>query len=205
MISEKQKVNFATMKEMDDMVETLKAEVKEIKKKESYTQTDISRIRAYVIFSMLKRLPTRNDMGGMTLITATMYKKLTPEEKEVNNYLIDQKKTMKFVYNYYKTSKKYGENVIEVPEDLKPILRMYIRMMDIKKGDVLFPMTRNAISQLLTKQSQRLIGKKISSTMIRKIYLSDKYAEVNDEKEKDAKVMAHDVGTAQLVYTKKTE
>ena len=68
----------------------------------------------------------------------------------------------------------------------------------------MFDMTRNAISQLLTKQSQRLIGKKISSTMMRKIYLSDKYSEVNDEKEKDAKIMGHDVKTANLVYTKKS-
>jgi len=88
---------------------------------------------------------------------------------------------------------------------LKPILRFYIKIMKIKPGDVMFPMTRNAISQLLSKQSNRLIGKKISSTMLRKIYLSDKYADVNDEKEKDSQVMMHDVGTAQLVYTKKKD
>ncbi len=203
-ISEKQKVNFAKMDEIDDMVERLRLEVNALKKKDRMTQNDISRLRAYVIFSMLKRLPTRNDMSGMKLINQTMYKKLTQEEKEANNFLVDQKTKMKFVYNVYKTSKKYGENVIEVPDDLKPILRMYIKTMGIKNGDVMFAMTRNAISQLLTKQSQRLIGKKISSTMMRKIYLSDKYSEVNDEKEKDAKIMGHDVKTANLVYTKKS-
>ncbi len=203
-ISEKQKVNFAKMDEIDDMVERLRLEVNALKKKDRMTQNDISRLRAYVIFSMLKRLPTRNDMSGMKLINQTMYKKLTQEEKEANNFLVDQKTKMKFVYNVYKTSKKYGENVIEVPDDLKPILRMYIKTMGIKNGDVMFAMTRNAISQLLTKQSQRLIGKKISSTMMRKIYLSDKYSEVNDEKEKDSKIMMHDVNTANLVYTKKS-
>lgn len=204
-ISEKQKVNFAKMEEIDDMVERLRLEVNALRKKNKMTQNDISRLRAYVIFSMLKRLPTRNDMSGMKLINQTMYKKLTQEEKEANNFLVDQKTKMKFVYNVYKTSKKYGENIIEVPEDLKPILRMYIKTMGIKNGDVMFDMTRNAISQLLTKQSQRLISKKISSTMMRKIYLSDKYSEVNEEKEKDSKIMMHDVNTANLVYTKKSD
>ncbi len=205
-ISEKQKVNFTDMKEIDEMIEKLRLEVNPLKKKDKpLTQNELSRLRAYTIFSMLKRLPTRNDMSGMKLINQSMYKKLTQAEKEANNFLVDQKKTMKFVYNVYKTSKKYGENVIEVPEDLKPILRFYIKIMEIKNGEVMFPMTRNAISQLLSKQSNRLIGKKISSTMLRKIYLSDKYADVNDEKEQDAKVMGHDVGTANLVYTKKTD
>ena len=186
-ISEKQKVNFAKMEEIDEMIEKLRLEVNPLKKKDkTLTQNELSRLRAFVIFSMLRRLPTRNDMSGMKLINQSMYKKLTQEEKEANNFLVDQKTKMKFVYNVYKTSKKYGENVIEVPEDLKPILRFYIKMMGIKNGDVMFPMTRNAISQLLSKQSNRLIGKKISSTMMRKIYLSDKYADVNDEKEQDA-------------------
>ena len=142
-------------------------------------------------------------MAGMKYITQTAYKNLSSKEKEESNYLVDQKTNMRFIYNIYKTSKKYGENVIAVPDDLKPILRMYVKMMDIKHGETLFPISRNALSQLLTKQSDRLINKKISSTLMRKIYLSDKYAAVNEEKEKDAKIMGHDVGTASLVYTKK--
>lgn len=204
-ISEKQKKNFASMEEIDGMLEALKKEVAPFKKKDRLIQKEISQLRAYVIFSMLKRLPTRNDMSGMRVINQSTYKKLTQEDKEERNYLVNQPKNMRFVYNVYKTAKKYGENVMEVPDDLKPIIRMYMRLMGIKNGDVMFDMTRNAISQLLTKQSQRLIGKKISSTMIRKIYLSDKYADVNVEKDKDSKMMMHSKGMAELVYTKKAD
>ena len=202
-ISEKQGKNFAKMEEIESMIGRLRDEVAPLKKKKRLTQNDISKLRAYVIFSMLRRLPTRNDMAGMKYITQTAYKNLSSKEKEESNYLVDQKTNMRFIYNIYKTSKKYGENVIAVPDDLKPILRMYVKMMDIKHGETLFPISRNALSQLLTKQSDRLINKKISSTLMRKIYLSDKYAAVNEEKEKDAKIMGHDVGTASLVYTKK--
>lgn len=201
-ISEKQKPNFAKMEEVDDMIDKLRKEVMPLKKKAKLTQKDISRLRAYVLFSMLKRLPTRNDMAGMRYITQTDYKNLTNTEKEANNYLVDERGNMKFIYNMYKTSKKYGENVIPAPPELKPIIRMYLKMMDYKHGDNIFPLTRNALSQLLLKQSERLIGKKISSTMMRKIYLSDKYAGMKEEMEADAKIMGHDKATAQAVYVK---
>lgn len=204
-ISDKQKPNFASVSEIDEMLGKLKDEVAPFKKKDRLTQKEISQLRAYVIFSMLQKLPpTRNDMAGMKVINQSTYKKLTQEDKETRNYLVNQPKNMRFVYNVYKTSAHYGENIVEVPDDLKPILRMYMRLMGIKNGDVMFEMTRNAVSQLLTKQSQRLIGKKISSTMMRKIYLSSKYADVNKEKEKDAKGMMHAQVTADLIYAKKT-
>tara|TARA_R110002110_G_scaffold60491_1_gene170271 strand:- start:2347 stop:3285 length:939 start_codon:yes stop_codon:yes gene_type:complete len=201
-ISEKQKPNFAKMEEIDEMIDKLRKEVLPLKKKARLTKKDISILRAYVVFSMLKRLPTRNDMANMLYISQTSYKNLTNEEKESDNYLVDERGNMKFIYNMYKTSKKYGENVIPAPADLKPIMRMYLKMMDYKHGDNILPMTRNALSQLLLKQSFRLIGKKISSTMMRKIYLSDKYAGMKEEMEKDAKIMGHDKATAQAVYVK---
>lgn len=204
-ISDKQKVNFASMEEIDDMIDKLRKEVAPIKKKTKLTQKDISRLRAYVVFSMLRSLPTRNDMAGMQYISQTDYKQLSNEEKEDHNYLVDERGNLKFIYNLYKTSKKYGENIIPAPQELKPILRMYLKMMDYDYGDKIFPMTRNALSQLLLKQSQRLIGKKISTTMMRKIYLSDKYADIKEEQDALAKVMGHSKATAQAVYVKKSE
>ena len=204
-ISDKQKVNFASMEEIDDMIEKLRKEVAPLKKKTKLTQKDISRLRAYVVFSMLRSLPTRNDMAGMQYISQTDYKQLSNEEKEDHNYLVDERGNLKFIYNLYKTSKKYGENVIPAPQELKPIMRMYLKMMDYDYGDKIFPMSRNALSQLLLKQSQRLIGKKISTTMMRKIYLSDKYAGLKEEQDELAKVMGHSKATAQAVYVKKSE
>jgi integrase len=204
-ISDKQKANFASMEEIDDMIEKLRKEVAPLKKKTKLTQKDISRLRAYVVFSMLRSLPTRNDMAGMKYISQTDYKQLSNEEKQDHNYLVNERDNLKFIYNLYKTSKKYGENIIPAPQELKPILRMYLKMMDYDYGDTIFPMTRNALSQLLLKQSQRLIDKKISTTMMRKIYLSDKYADIKEEQDALAKVMGHSKGTAQAVYVKKQE
>tara|TARA_R100000734_G_scaffold9823_2_gene7449 strand:- start:20 stop:961 length:942 start_codon:yes stop_codon:yes gene_type:complete len=204
-ISEKQEKNFTTMEELNSMIATLKKEVLPLKKKQKLTKPDISKLRAYVLFSMLTRIPTRNDASNMIYTSQKQYKKLSDQDKETTNYLVDERGNMKFIYNYYKTSKKYSENIVPVPKDLKPIMRMYIKLMDYKLGDNIFPMTKNALSQLLLKQSKRLINKSISSTLIRKIYLSSKYNGLKEEMEKDSKLMGHDISTQQAVYVKKSE
>ncbi len=204
-ISDKQKDNFVDMSEVEKMISELKSDVMKLKKKKTLTKMDISTLRAYTLFSMLSRIPTRNDASNMKYISQKAYKKLSDEEKQQNNYLVNERNNMKFIYNVYKTSKKYGENVIPVPPELKPVMRLYIKLMDYKIGDTLFPMTRNAISQLLLKTSKKYMGKNISSTMLRKIYLSSKYGKLKEEMEKDASMMGHSVDVAQSTYVKNKE
>ena len=116
---------------------------------------------------------------------------------------------MFFVLNKYKTSKKYEELKIDIPADLKKVLRYYIKVNGM---GVLFtssngkPLTRNGLTQLLTRYSQKYMdGKKISTTILRKVYLSSKYSDVKDEMAKDAKMMGNSVGTQQSVYVKKPQ
>ena len=94
---------------------------------------------------------------------------------------------------------------------------MYFRLTGIaekmRNGDstILFvsstgkPLTRNGISQLLLKTFKQRLGKNISTTMLRKIYLSSKYQNVKEEMEKDAHIMGHSVETQQKVYVKEKE
>ena len=112
------------------------------------------------------------------------------------------------ILNVYKTSKKYGEKKIVMDSNTAKILRMYINKTGKKFGDVLFvssrdtPISRNGISQLLLKTSKKYLGKSISTTMMRKIVVSDKFADIKEEQQKLADVMGHDVGTQNLVYVK---
>jgi len=204
-ISDKQKPNFATMEEIDKMLKELKSEVNVIKKKSKLNKTDKSTVKAWILFNMLIRIPTRNDAANMLYITQKDYKKLSDDDKKQHNYLVNERNNLKFIYNQYKTSKKWGENIISVPPELKPMIRSYIKIMGYNLGDNIFPLTRNALSQLLVKTSKRILDKKISSTILRKIYMSDKYSDMKDEMEKDAKIMGHSVATGQSVYTKSSE
>ncbi len=201
-ISDKQKPNFVKMEEIESMISELKQEVMILKKKKTLTKSDKSTIRAWTLFNMLSKIPTRNDASNMLYITQTNYKRLSDDDKKNNNYLVNQRNNMKFIYNQYKTSKKYSENIISVPTELKPVLRLYLKLMDYKLGDNIFPLSKNAISQLLIKTSKRILNKNISSTMIRKSYMSSKYSGLKEEMEKDAKVMGHSVDVGQSIYTK---
>ncbi len=204
-ISEKQKDNFVDIEELYKMLEQMEKEIKPLKKKEKLNQNERQLIKAFTIFSSLVRIPVRNDLAGLIFISKTTYNKLSDKEKEENNYLVQLKNNLQYIFNEYKTAKKYKENVIDIPKDLQKILRMYIKFNNYKVGDVIFPISKNGLTQLLTKYSMKYMNKKISSTMIRKSYLSSKYSNMKKEMEEDAKIMGHSVGTAQKVYVKDSE
>jgi tetratricopeptide (TPR) repeat protein len=203
-VLDSQKDKLVNISVIEEMIETMKKEilVRKLKTKTKLTQNDITLVRAYTLYSMLVRIPTRNDFSNLLYISQTQYKKLKDTEKEQNNYLVDQRGNMKIILNQYKTAKKYGENVISIDADLKKIINSYIKIMDFKITDNIFPLSRNALTQLLTKTSEKYIGKKISTTAIRKSYLSSKYGDLKKEMEADAVLMGNSVGVQQSTYVK---
>ena len=65
------------------------------------------------------------------------------------------------------------------------------------------PITRIELSKLLKKTSEKYMGKSVSTTLLRKSYLTNKYGDVKKEMEKDSKVLGHDVSTTGMkVYVK---
>jgi integrase len=209
-ISDKQKNNFAELSEIMSMIDTMKKEIvkQNLKNKETLTGKEKELLMVYTIFSFLVKYPLRNDLAGMKYISKTNYNKLTEDNKKENNYLVKNKNKLMMILNQYKTSKKYGEKIIELNPEISKVLRMYIKLTDKKVGEVLFtnskgnPITRNGISQLLLKTSKKYLDKNISTTMMRKIVVSDKFADIKEEQKELADVMGHDVGTQNLVYVK---
>ena len=209
-ISDKQKDNFVDISEVNKMIEEMATEIKSrnIKKKEDLTSKDKALLQSYILFNIHTRLPLRNDLAGMEVINKRAYNKLSEEDKKAENYLVMNKTGMFMVLNKFKTSKKYEEIKIDIPKDLEKLLRFYVRvngMGVLFKSSTGKPITRNALSQLLIKETKKRMGKSISTTLLRKIYLSSKYADVKDEMIADAKIMGHSVSTGQSVYVKKPQ
>jgi integrase len=211
-ISEKQQNNFVPYEDIKKMIKNMDAEIKfkKLKKKELLSIQDRELMMAWSIFNTLIRMASRNDMAGQKLITKTMYNKLSEEDKKNNNYLLKEKTGMTMIVNQYKTSAKYGEKRIEVPKDLVKIFNVYIKVMGIKAGDVLYtnskgtPLNRNQISQLLLKYSQKYLGKNISTNMMRKIVATHEVGEQSQKMKDLADKMGHSVAVQQLVYVKKS-
>ena len=209
-ISEKQSKNFATTEEIFGMLKKMEEELKPIKKKskDDMTKKDLQLLQAYTLFSIYSRMPFRNDVAEMEAIRKDQYNKLTNEDKKENNYLVvPTKEKLFFVLNKYKTSAKYEElNITIEDNELRKILRYYLKingMGILFKSSTGKTLTRTEISKVLLKYSKKYMNKSISTTLLRKSYLSSKYAKVKEEMASDAQMMAHSVATQQSVYVKK--
>ena len=214
-ISDKQSKNFTDIESIYKMINDMAEDLKPIKKKskDDITKKESQLLQAYVLFNIYSRMPMRNDVAGMMVINQAAYKKLSEDEKKENNYLVvPSKGNIYFVLNKYKTSKKYQELDLPIEDkDLRRILRYYLKMSGIEKGGILFktstgkPLTRTELSKVLLKYSQKYMGKSISTTLLRKIYLSSKYGDMKKELEKDNKVMGHSKAVALDTYVKEAK
>jgi len=211
-ISDKQSKNFTTTEEIFKMINQMADDLKPIKKKskDEITKKEMQLLQAYVLFNIYSRMPMRNDVAGMTAINQAAYKKLSEEDKKENNYLVvPSKGNIYFVLNQYKTAKKYKELDLPIEDkDLRKILRYYLKMNGM---GILFktstgkPLTRTELSKVLLKYSKKYMNKSISTTLLRKIYLSSKYGDMKKELEKDNKVMGHSKAVALDTYVKKAQ
>lgn len=210
-ISDKQKNNFVDISEVNKMIDTMANEIKSLnlkKKKDNLTSKEKALLQVFIIFNIYTRLPLRNDVAGMEAITKRAYNKLKDDDKKSKNFLVVEKNNMFFVLNKYKTAKKYEELKIDIPADLKKLLRYYLKvngMGVLFKSSTGKALTRNALSQLLIKTTKKYMGKSIGSTMLRKIYLSSKYGDMKEELEKDNAIMGHSKEVALDTYVKKPQ
>lgn len=208
-ISDKQSKNFTTIEEVYKMIAKMSEELKPIRKKEELSSKEKALLQVFTIFNIYTRLPMRNDVAGMEAIQKRAYNKLSEADKKAKNYLVVAKDGLFFVLNKYKTAKKYEELKIPIEDkQLKKLLRFYLK----KNGmGVLFktstgnPLTRNALTQLLIKTSKKYMNKSISTTLLRKIYLSSKYGDMKKELEKDNAVMGHSKEVALETYVKQPQ
>jgi DNA-binding Lrp family transcriptional regulator len=124
-----------------------------------------------------------------------------------------------FLFNIYKTSKTHGQQLIKIGDELKEVIKKYIKHhpliknSKIKKGDK-FPLlvyyngesfdSVNSITRILNK----IFGQKIGSSQLRKIYVTNKFGDKSElhklleEQKEVADKMGQTVDTQNLYYIK---
>ena len=168
-------------------------------KASEWSKKEKQQFQDYLLTLLYSKYPLRNDWADVKVITKTEYNKLQDEEKKGGNFLVKHSTNKYFfVLNEYKTSKKYGEKNIEIDEDVLGPLRRWLRHNDTgyllinTKGK---PLNSNGITKTLNKIGLAERGKPFGSSILRHSYLSHKYADSQQEKEKDADLMGHSVAT----------
>tara|TARA_R110000765_G_scaffold110971_1_gene202499 strand:- start:1040 stop:2020 length:981 start_codon:yes stop_codon:yes gene_type:complete len=167
-------------------------------------------IQKYLVASLyILQKPRRLEYANMKMINKLEFDKLTDEEKENNNYLVmgGLLRNKKFFhFGDYKTKKTYGIQTIEINKELNTVLNLWRKinsteylLLDSKRNKL----SCNGLTRLLHK-TFKPTGKNISSTMIRHIYLTEKYGDETSylEKKKDADEMGHSINEQQKIYVK---
>jgi integrase len=195
--SDSQEQNWLSWEEVRDKYNEIASKVPTDKKELS--EKEYEALLQCVIMSLYIELPPRRnqDYGKMMVVKSVT----DGMSKDVNYLDLDKKE---FVFNVYKTAKKYGQQTVSIPEKLMDTIILYLKSHPIirgkinKKTNVPFlvkydgkPLDKiNSITRVLN----RVFKKNIGSSMLRHIYLSGKYDNISEEQKKDAEMMGHSVG-----------
>jgi integrase len=186
--------NWKTFDEVKNVYETMYDKVKPLLNAKTLDEKDFKVLQDFIILSLTSGYwvpPRRSEW---------IYVKLKNIDKVKDNFI----EKNQFVFNKYKTAKFYEQQKVDIPKGLKTILTKWIKLNPYDyllvdgKGQ---SMTNVRLTQ---KLNSIFDGTKISTSMLRHIYLSDKLKNVPalQELQKQAADMGHSVSEA-LQYVKK--
>lgn len=199
--TETQAENWIAWSEVEQKWDALKKKVETFKNNKELSDHQYNTLLQYVVLSLYTCLPPRRN-EYQNMVVAKTATESSPTDK--NYYDVDNKR---FIFNKYKTMKKEGQKIVPLPDALQTVLTTYIKHHPLIKGKITkkfqpvsflvyqdgTPLDKvNSITRVLNK----IFGKKVGSSMLRHIYLSNKYGDVNEEQKKDADVMGHSVDMA---------
>jgi hypothetical protein len=142
-----------------------------------------------MVLALYTDIPPRRNQDYQFMF---VIKKLTGKEDRQMNYLcLDSKQ---FVFNRYKTAKTHGQQVFDIPDTLMDVINLYLKFNPLNRSkSFYFLVTYNGNPILvvngITRILNKIFGKNVGASMLRHIYLSNKYN--IDEMENDADAMAH--------------
>lgn len=143
-------------------------------------------------------------LGGVSGLSPRRSKDYT--EMKIKNYTSADNyyKAGKFHFNVYKTANQYGEQIIDVKQKAPEFFKILNKWIKVNPTEyLLFSSNKQKLtSPQITRMLNKLLGKNVSSSMLRHIFLTDKYGDIQNEMEIDAKEMAHSKNT-QAEYIKK--
>ena len=205
----KQKENWLTWNAVEEKKAELKAALP--KKSKTITEADYDKVLQYFILSLYTDIQPRRNQDYLDMYIVKKYDSTTCPP-EMNYYDLT---TNSFILNKYKTAKKYGQQTIYLPPPLKEVMATFLTFHPLWKGAAKRSKAPvkllvnhageplNAVNSI-TRILNRIFKKAVGSSMLRHIYLTDKYADTVDSMAADSTAMAHS-SSVQKQYIKKSE
>jgi len=195
--TDKQKDGWMDWDEIVANYKALEKEVSYFKTQTNLNKNQFKRVQIFVLLSCLLLIPPRRSLDFTAF-------RIRNEDENTDNYMSVKGRKAYFVFNTYKTAKKYGRETVEIPTALKNII---LRWKLINKSDYLL-LNSNMTKKINPTQLNMLLydyyNRPLSTSLLRHIFLTEKYGNVPalKEMEKTAHDMGHSVGQA-LEYVKK--
>jgi len=195
--TQKQEDGWMNWDEIIANYKNLEREVSYFKTQTNLTKQQFKRVQIFVLLSCLLLIPPRRSTDYVMF-------KLRNEDVNKDNYMETKGRKSYFVFNTYKTAKKYGRETVEIPTALKNIIN---RWKLINKNDYLLVnsnMDKKINATQLNSMLYDYFNRPLSTSLLRHIFLTEKYKDVPaiKEMEKTAHDMGHSV-TQALEYVKK--
>jgi len=212
-LTQKDEERMITLDEWDELIEKLHGKIMEkgIEDKKILGKRDYDLFLTYFLIKLYRSYPLRADFALMKVVNPTQLKRLQKEDDfDDYNYCVLGLRNSKVAHlrlENYKTKGTYGTKVIDLDEATVDLIKEMLShsrnktMLVVNHAGV--PLNRNQLCKYMIRGFENHTGKPTSINMLRKSYLSDKYADVKEEQQKDAAIMGHSVGTQQNLYVRK--
>ena len=215
--TDKEKDNWMSQEEIKGKLENLKGILTELTTKKITEEQYYKLLNLVVLGLYVLQRPRRNmdyqDMivslqkGKKKACEASPATEVEPAKKSNVLNMVDNK----FEFNNFKTKGTYKCQEEEIDPELRTILEIYLKYHPLAKE-----MKKQAVPFILNPQGQaytnnndftRILykifdGQKVGVSMLRKIFLTDKYKDALDELKSDSQAMGTSTSTIQDHYIK---
>lgn len=208
--SNNEKENWITPERKQEVIANCDKIIDEIGNKRKITEEQYNKLFECLVLALYTKIPPRRNVDYQDML---IVRKNTTQDA-TNNFLDVASK--KFVFNKYKTAGSYKTQTLDIPDDLMKIINLYLKHRPkyllekdtAKEGEdtnqflVSFvgePYTQN---NSMTRILNKIFDAKVGASMLRKLYLTNKYGDTLDELKSDVAQMGTSVEVAKNNYIK---
>ncbi len=198
--TDKQKENWISQEQINQVKQDLFKQSNEISTKDKVSVTQYNTLLKNMLLSFFVNLPPRRASDYALM-------KYQDDTSDKNFNYLTSKNVL--VFHNYKTSKTHGTQEININKNKSLLKDIKMFLPHRKANDNNFLLVKFSGKQFntindITRTLNNIFGKKISTNMLRNMYVSHKYGDMKEEMKMDAEAMAHSVDTQQSVYNKGT-
>jgi hypothetical protein len=161
-------------------------------KKAKLSKSQYGLVQKYVLLRFYLAYPMRNNVADTKVVSLAEYRTIDDDERKGANWLIREGKKYIFKLNKFKNVRRIGVKSYDINPDISKLLGKWFRIND---SDFMFtlndgrsPLSSNGVTKIMNSIfSEFADGKKISTSMLRHIQISDDLKDEETLAEKKAK------------------